>query len=123
MLKNHKHLKPFIIVTRSLSQPHPTLQILRHTSLLPGQAQGRLAALVTQTNTNAVPLAVRRTHTVTYCNSLHTQKRFIALKSDLHNDTKHMLHLSFKALSCQNILNHHLISLPFLLIFNIMLEV
>jgi hypothetical protein len=31
------HPKPFIIVTRSLSQPHTTLQILRHTSLLPGQ--------------------------------------------------------------------------------------
>ena len=37
MLKNHKHLIPFIIVTGSLNQPHPTLQILRHTGLPPGQ--------------------------------------------------------------------------------------
>jgi len=37
MLKNHKHLIPFIIITRSRNQPHPTLQILRHTGLLPGQ--------------------------------------------------------------------------------------
>jgi hypothetical protein len=27
----------FIIVTRSRNQPHPTLQILRHTGLPPGQ--------------------------------------------------------------------------------------
>jgi hypothetical protein len=37
MLKNHIHLMPFIIVTRSLSLPHTTLQILRHTGLPPGQ--------------------------------------------------------------------------------------
>jgi len=59
-LKEYKHLIPFIIVTRSLSQPHPTLQILRHTSLLPGQFPGRLAALVTQTPSIAVPLAFMR---------------------------------------------------------------
>jgi hypothetical protein len=41
MLKNHKHLMPFIIVTRSLGQPHPTLQILRHTGLPPGQLPAR----------------------------------------------------------------------------------
>ena len=35
-LKEYKHLIPFIIVTRSLSQPHPTLQILRHTCLATG---------------------------------------------------------------------------------------
>ena len=36
MLKNHKHLIPFVIVTRYLNQPHPTLQILRHTCLATG---------------------------------------------------------------------------------------
>ena len=35
-LKHYKHLKPFIIVTRYLSQPHPTLQITRHTRLATG---------------------------------------------------------------------------------------
>jgi len=30
------HSKPFVIVTRYLSQPHPTLQILRHTRLATG---------------------------------------------------------------------------------------
>jgi hypothetical protein len=65
MLRNHKHLKPFIIVTRSLSQPHPTLQILRHTQRptgtipcsQPGQSTGGLRR-VTQTPSTAVPLVV-----------------------------------------------------------------
>jgi hypothetical protein len=36
-LKECKHLIPFIIVTQYLNQPHPTLQILRHTRLaIPG---------------------------------------------------------------------------------------
>jgi hypothetical protein len=63
MLKTHNLLKPFVIVTRSLYQPHATAQIPRHTGLLPGQFQGltgqmigRLAAPVTQTNSTAVPL-------------------------------------------------------------------
>ena len=34
------HSKPFVIVTRYLSQPHPTLQIPRHTCLAPGQFPG-----------------------------------------------------------------------------------
>jgi len=37
MRKHYNHLIPNFIVTRSLGQPHPTLQILRRTSLLPGQ--------------------------------------------------------------------------------------
>jgi len=64
MLKNHKHLIPFVIVTRYLNQPHPTLQILRHTRWptgttpcsQPGQSTGGLRR-VTQTPSTAVPLA------------------------------------------------------------------
>ena len=65
LLKSFNHLITFIILTRSHKQPHPTLQIMRHTSFLPGQfpgltghMTGRLAALVTQTPSIAVPLAV-----------------------------------------------------------------
>ena len=36
VLKYFNHLKPFIIVTRYLGQPHPTLQIPRHTCLATG---------------------------------------------------------------------------------------
>jgi hypothetical protein len=40
-LKFYNYLTPFIIETRSLGQPHPTLQILRHTGLPPGQLHAR----------------------------------------------------------------------------------
>ncbi len=50
-LKHYNHLIPNIIVTRSLSQPHPTLQIPRHTRRptgtipcsQPGQSTGWIA--------------------------------------------------------------------------------
>ena len=36
LLKHYNHLITFIILTRSLSQPHPTWQITRHTRLATG---------------------------------------------------------------------------------------
>jgi len=63
-LKTYNNLKPFIIVTRYLNQPHATAQIPRHTWLVPGQCpgltgqrQGRLLRQVTFTTSTAVPLA------------------------------------------------------------------
>jgi hypothetical protein len=67
-LRAYKHLKPFVIVTRYLSQPHTTAQIPRHTGLLPGQFHRPIgtidwpvAARVTKPTTTAVPLGVRHT--------------------------------------------------------------
>ena len=64
LLKTYIHLITFIIVKRTLKQPHPTLQIPRHTRLAPGQFPGltgqlhsRLLRRATFTNTTAVPLA------------------------------------------------------------------
>jgi hypothetical protein len=67
LLKTYIHLITFIIVTRSHKQPHPTLQIPRHTRLAPGQfpglsgqLTGRLLRRVTFPNHIAVPLAATK---------------------------------------------------------------
>jgi hypothetical protein len=64
MLKVQSLLKPFVIITRYLDQPHATAQIPRHALLAPGQfpgltgqVPGRLLRRATFTNTTAVPLA------------------------------------------------------------------
>src|SRR5659263_66611 len=65
MLKLYKHLITNFIVTRSQNQPHPTLQIPRHTRRptgtipcsQPGLSTGGLRR-VTQTPSTAVPLGV-----------------------------------------------------------------
>jgi len=66
MLKAQNLLKPFVIVTRYLNQPHATAQIPRHTGLLPGQLlrligtiDWPVAAPVTKPTTTAVPLAAK----------------------------------------------------------------
>ena len=65
MLKNHNLLKPFVIVTRYLNQPHATAQIPRHALLTPGQfpgltgqMTGRLLRRATFTSTTAVPISM-----------------------------------------------------------------
>ena len=57
-LKNHIHLITFIIVTRSLNQPHPTLQIPRHTrrptGTLPYSTTGTINRWIAPGNANSL---------------------------------------------------------------------